>query len=116
MPLPTFMLLAPGFEPYAQVPLPEAPLSPKFHVNVTSCVTLFATDASAVAVASKNTNSGAMPDPRATPALRCNAPLCVAHVPPAVTGGELVAVTVIPKAGSAAEDVPSLTLITTLAS
>src|SRR5271170_2099798 len=108
MPLPTFMLLAPGFEPYAQVPLPEAPLSPKFHVNVTSCVTLFATDASAVAVASKNTNSGEMPDPRATLALSCNAPLCVAHVPPAVTDGELAAATAIPKAGSAAVDVLSL--------
>jgi hypothetical protein len=31
-PVALFRLLWPGFEPYAQVPVPEAPVSPKFQV------------------------------------------------------------------------------------
>jgi hypothetical protein len=27
----TFLLLLPAFDPYAQLPVPEAPPSPKFH-------------------------------------------------------------------------------------
>jgi hypothetical protein len=49
-------------------------------------VTLVVTAESVVAVASKNTVSGEMPDTRTTRALSCNVPLCVAHVAPAVTG------------------------------
>jgi hypothetical protein len=78
------MLLPPGLEPYAHVPVPEAPLSPKFHVNVTSCVTLRAAAESLVAVASKNTSSGDIPVARTTCALSCKLPICDIHVGPAV--------------------------------
>jgi hypothetical protein len=82
------MLLPPGFEPYAQVPLPEAPASPKLHLNDTSCVTLVCTAESVVAVASKNTKNGEIPAARDTFALSCKLPLVVEHELPAVTGGE----------------------------
>jgi hypothetical protein len=83
------MLLPPGFDPYAHDPLPDAPLSPKLHLNVTSCVTLEATAESLVPVASKNTSSGDMPVARATFALSCKLPLVAEHELPAVTGGEV---------------------------
>jgi hypothetical protein len=77
------MLLPPGLEPYAHVPVPEAPLSPKLHVNVTSCVTLLATAESLVAVASKNTSRGDIPVARVTCALSCKPPFSDAQVGPA---------------------------------
>jgi hypothetical protein len=61
-----------------------------------------------------------MPVPRDTFALSCKLPLCPVHEAPAVDGGvgggELAAVTVIPKAERASVDVPSLTLISKFAS
>ena len=83
------MLLPPGLEPYAHVPLPEAPLSPKLHVKVTSCVTLVATAESLVPVASKNTSSGEIPVVRTTKALRCRLPVTEVQVGPAVVVSEL---------------------------
>jgi hypothetical protein len=78
------MLLPPGFDPYAHDPPPDAPASPKLHLNVTSCVTLEATAESLVPVASKNTNSGDIPVVRVTFALNCKPPLVAEQEPPAV--------------------------------
>jgi hypothetical protein len=73
------MLFTPGFEPYAHVPLPEAPVSPKLHLNDTSCVTLRAAAESLVAVASKNAKNGDIPTALTTFALSCKLPLVEAH-------------------------------------
>jgi hypothetical protein len=83
------MLLPAGFAPYAHAPLPEAPVSPKLHLNATSCVTLFAAAESVVAVASKNAKSGDIPLALTTFALSCKLPLVVEHDAPAVGAPEL---------------------------
>jgi hypothetical protein len=83
------MLFTPGFEPYAHVPVPEAPVSPKFHLNDTFCTTLLGTAESTVPVASKNAKNGDIPAPLTTSALSFKLPLVDEHDIPA---GVVVAV------------------------
>src|ERR1700722_13361257 len=88
-PLATFLLLCPGFDPFAQLPVPEALPSPKLQLYDTSwkAVVLPVIEESVVPVASKNTNSGEMPETLNAVALSESVPPVPVHeLAPAVTG------------------------------
>jgi hypothetical protein len=88
-PLATFLLLCPGFDPFAQLPVPEALPSPKLQLYDTSwkAVVPPVIEESVVPVASKNTNSGEMPETLTAVALSESVPPVPVHeLAPAVTG------------------------------